>query len=333
MHPVNDFTHPYAPVVAALVLDEHGRILMARAHADMPWHIPVTHLMPEETPAAAVIRTVRQRTGFAVTVMRLAGVYAGRLLTDGIAGHLTRGLVFTFVCQVIGGVLREGQAAFMPPEQLAGPGMGGRGRQLLADALRSGEAVYFAPSTWEPGRSRGTLPAGRGATGRLHALVEEAGGAPVFTNIAAGLVFDGEGRILLQHRRDLNVWGPPGGLIEPYEQPASAAAREVWEESGLVVEPLRVVGVFGGPAYHIQLAEQMVVAVTAVMFACRVIAGDLRADGTESLRVGFFSPEDILNDAVPPLRVDWRMKYALRQRGRRPYFDPPEGPLMPDDDG
>src|SRR5215213_10684410 len=60
-------------------------------------------------------------------------------------------------------------------------------------------------------------------------------------------VFDVAGRLLLVRQREGGVWSTPGGLIEPDERPADAAVREAWEETGLVVRPERLVGVYGGP--------------------------------------------------------------------------------------
>lgn len=45
------------------------------------------------------------------------------------------------------------------------------------------------------------------------------------------------GRILLIHENyDLRRFGPPGGTVEPGETPEQAAAREVLEETGLIVD-------------------------------------------------------------------------------------------------
>ena len=45
-----------------------------------------------------------------------------------------------------------------------------------------------------------------------------------------------DGRVLLHRHRKLGLWLPPGGHIEEGELPDEAAAREVWEETGLRVE-------------------------------------------------------------------------------------------------
>ena len=50
---------------------------------------------------------------------------------------------------------------------------------------------------------------------------------------AFALLYDGEGRILLCHRRDADVWNLPGGQVERGETPWQAAIRETHEETGL----------------------------------------------------------------------------------------------------
>ena len=50
---------------------------------------------------------------------------------------------------------------------------------------------------------------------------------------AFALLYDGEGRILLCHRRDADVWNLPGGQVERGETPWQAAIRETREETGL----------------------------------------------------------------------------------------------------
>lgn len=42
-----------------------------------------------------------------------------------------------------------------------------------------------------------------------------------------------EGKVLLIHHRRLAKWLPPGGELEPDETPLEAAARELFEETGL----------------------------------------------------------------------------------------------------
>jgi 8-oxo-dGTP diphosphatase len=53
------------------------------------------------------------------------------------------------------------------------------------------------------------------------------------------IVFDAEGRVLLVERGrppSQGLWSIPGGKLEPRETLAQAVAREVREETGLIVE-------------------------------------------------------------------------------------------------
>lgn len=55
--------------------------------------------------------------------------------------------------------------------------------------------------------------------------------------IAAAVIVDGAGRILLVRKRGTTAWMQPGGKVEPGEQPADTLARELAEELGLVLDP------------------------------------------------------------------------------------------------
>ena len=67
-------------------------------------------------------------------------------------------------------------------------------------------------------------------------------------NISAFVViFDKKGRVLLSHRRGLDVWNLPGGSVEFGELPTDAAIRETKEETGLNITIKELVGVYSQP--------------------------------------------------------------------------------------
>ena len=52
-----------------------------------------------------------------------------------------------------------------------------------------------------------------------------------------GIIGDDEGRVLmLEHRFRADAWGLPGGFLKSGETPQEGLAREILEETGLVVE-------------------------------------------------------------------------------------------------
>ena len=102
-------------------------------------------------------------------------------------------------------------------------------------------------------------------------------------------VFDADGRMLLVRQRELEVWSTPGGMIEPDERPADAVVREVWEETGLRVEPLRLAGVYGGPEFVVRYANGDEAQYVIIAFECAITGGTQRADGDETVEGRFFS--------------------------------------------
>ena len=54
---------------------------------------------------------------------------------------------------------------------------------------------------------------------------------------ASGVVFY-EDHVLLIHHKRIGAWLPPGGHVEDMELPHEAVVREVFEETGVVVEVL-----------------------------------------------------------------------------------------------
>jgi ADP-ribose pyrophosphatase YjhB (NUDIX family) len=89
---------------------------------------------------------------------------------------------------------------------------------------------------------------------------------------AEAAVFDPDGRILLVRRADDGLWCLPCGWVEPNESPEEAAVREAREETGLIVEVRRLVGVFTrkpdrGYGPHSAIA---------VAYLCEVVGGTPR---------------------------------------------------------
>jgi 8-oxo-dGTP pyrophosphatase MutT (NUDIX family) len=105
-----------------------------------------------------------------------------------------------------------------------------------------------------------------------------------------GLVFDAAGDVLLAKHASNGDWAPPGGAIEPDESPYDAVVREVREETGLVVEPIALRGVFGGPELRVRYPNGDETAYVTAIFECAQRGGALAPDGDEILEVRFVAP-------------------------------------------
>jgi 8-oxo-dGTP pyrophosphatase MutT (NUDIX family) len=121
--------------------------------------------------------------------------------------------------------------------------------------------------------------------------------------VAAYAVVVDDGRVLLTRRRDSDDWVLPGGSVEEGEAPWEAAVREVAEETGLQIEPDRLVGV-----YAKRSERDLVLVITAT-----ALGGRLRASA-ERDRVCFFEPHEL--PAETSDRDRERIADALAERER-----------------
>lgn len=133
------------------------------------------------------------------------------------------------------------------------------------------------------------------------------------------LTFDNAGRVLLVRHAEGNNWTTPGGMIEPYELPADAAVREMWEETGLAVELLRIVGVFGGELCRHTYRNGDRVSWISTTFEARVVGGTLRPDGEETLETRYVSRDDLVTLPCKP-HVPMMLAAA---RGATAFFQAP----------
>ena len=139
------------------------------------------------------------------------------------------------------------------------------------------------------------------------------------------LAFDDANRVLLVRHAEGNDWTTPGGMIEPYELPADAAVREMWEETGLYVELTRLIGVFGGRVCTSTYANGDKLAWVSSVFAGRPVRGELRPDGEETLEVRYFTATEASQlRCKPHVAMFLEAGWAARQHGhfQRPTWQP-----------
>jgi 8-oxo-dGTP diphosphatase len=98
----------------------------------------------------------------------------------------------------------------------------------------------------------------------------------------AAVVTDNEGRVLVVQRRDNGDWQIPGGVLELNESIPAGVRREVEEETGLLVEPERLTGVY----------KNLRLAVVALVFRARLVGGTATTT-EESANVDWWTADQI----------------------------------------
>jgi 8-oxo-dGTP pyrophosphatase MutT (NUDIX family) len=136
---------------------------------------------------------------------------------------------------------------------------------------------------------------------------------------ASAVVTDDEGRVLLQRRRDKDLWALPGGGMEMTDSLPGSAIREVKEETGLDVEITGLVGTYTDPRHIIAYSDGEVRRQFNVCFTSRVIGGRL-AISDESTELQFVQPEKI--NQLP-------MHHTQRLRIRH-FWNTVSGPISAD---
>ncbi len=140
----------------------------------------------------------------------------------------------------------------------------------------------------------------------------------VTAGVGCGVIAFNERDQLLMIQRPTGKWWYPTGFCDVGISPAENAAKEAREETGLIVEPERLLAVIdsrkrGSPGRHIY----------SILFYCRILGGTLTTHPLETLDVGFF-PLDRLPEPMHGVDRKWiALAREFHFEGRiAPWFDP-----------
>jgi len=130
------------------------------------------------------------------------------------------------------------------------------------------------------------------------------------THIVAvmGIVRNSEGQILLI-RSPRRGWEPPGGQVENGEGVLLALEREILEESGIEIEPGRLVAMYSNVT---SIPTKLM-----LTFEANAVGGKLQTS-EESLDVGWFSPEEAVDKVTHPAQKH-KLQDALQNSERIIY--------------
>jgi 8-oxo-dGTP pyrophosphatase MutT (NUDIX family) len=109
---------------------------------------------------------------------------------------------------------------------------------------------------------------------------------------AAAAIFDRDGeRILLTQRADNGQWCLPSGGMEPGESIAEACIREVWEEIGLPVRIVRLIGVYSSPHRITEYADGKRFQFVSLLFEAEALERNVHLN-EECLAWGYFTLDE-----------------------------------------
>ncbi len=98
-------------------------------------------------------------------------------------------------------------------------------------------------------------------------------------------------------------WAQPGGFLEVDETVNQAAIRETGEETGLLVEPNEIIGLY----------TRLEAAVVTIAFEARIVGG-LATPTREATEIKAFAPEDIPWSGIAFSTTTWALRDWLDRR-------------------
>lgn len=122
-------------------------------------------------------------------------------------------------------------------------------------------------------------------------LREKIGHDLLFLPGITAVVLDDDSRVLLVRRADNGRWTLVLGCLEPGEQPAAGAVREIWEETGIKAVAERIVRVQTMIPHTYPNGDN--VQYFDVAFLCRPVGGEAVVNDDESTEVGWFALDEL----------------------------------------
>ena len=158
-------------------------------------------------------------------------------------------------------------------------------------------------------------------------LVGEGVAGYVTPKVAVGAVVGNDaGELLLVKRSDSGVWLYPTGWADVGYSASEVAVKEVLEETGIEIEPLRLIAVLDG----LRLGFTRV-PLYSLVFHCRALGGELKAHPLETAGVGWFAEDALHWPLAGAERWGPHAFRALRGEHVDVLFDAPRAPMWRSD--
>ena len=137
-----------------------------------------------------------------------------------------------------------------------------------------------------------------------------AAGVPLLVGSSAIIWDEAHEKILLTQRTDNGRWCLPGGGLDTGETVEENCAREVFEETGLVVKIGRLIAIYSTPHRIVAYADGNRFQLISFSFEASITSGELQLSD-ETTAFGYFSWSEIQAMDVMEPHVE-RIEDALR---------------------
>ncbi len=196
-------------------------------------------------------------------------------------------------------------------QQPVAPPTAGRGLDGRSTDVPSGRGVpgWLAAMLNYCARCGGQLAFGPVDGEDRHRLACQACGSITYVNprlVVTAIPVTADGECVLLRRGiepGYGTWAQPGGFLEVDETVTEAAVRETLEETGLVVEPGEIVGLY----------SRLEAAVVVIAFEARIVGGSPTVT-PEALEVRAFRPEAIPWGGIAFRTTVWALRDWVRRR-------------------
>ena len=114
-------------------------------------------------------------------------------------------------------------------------------------------------------------------------------------HLGANAILTCQGKLLLEKRRDSDIWGMPGGGCKKWETGREAIAREIYEELGIRIpkEKFEKLAVYDNPGRIAAYRDGSIWRMVIVVFALEVEENRPIRISNESKEARFFTKEEL----------------------------------------
>ncbi len=279
----------FLPFATVILRDDNGRVLLQRRSDFDFWGLPGGVLEMDEDIETAARRELLEETGLAAGLLRLVGIYTDpKYDLQYPNGDKVQQFTFCLEGQMTGGRMQPDgrettEQRFVPVDDLSQYDLPLWYRDMLIEAEQNTTPQFRPPSA--NATTADQIAAVRPYVGKLR-----------FSGVGASIVIDrDDGKMLMLQHAGEEHWRIPSGFSDLGENAAQTAVREVWEELGLHIEPVRLIGVHATPRLNTTYANGDRIRNVGVLFYARTNGGTLKLDPHEIREIAWMSPREVLS--------------------------------------